>query len=266
MARSQSVFAISRGIWDDPDFADEPFTEREAWAWLIGAAAWADHRTRGAHGRAINLKRGEFSFSVRFLAEKFQWSKSRTQRFLKSVQQRDTIRDTSRDGCQIYFITKYNQFQIVGLPERDVERDSVEPEIGTEAGQQRDKVETGKTGKYTKDANASLDAPSRKRATSLPSDFPGQSEFDYAIEKWSGVGRQDLIDAIAEHAQAFRDYHLARGDPSKDWAASWRTWVRKTPGFQRQFNGERRQSPHDKFLAAGLEAIEARDRARSTNL
>ena len=225
MARGQSVFAISRGIWDDPDFADEPFTEREAWIWLVGNAAWADHRTRGAHGRAINLKRGEFSFSVRFLAEKFQWSKSRTQRFLKSVQQRDTIRDTSRDGCQIYFITKYNQFQIVGLPERDIERDSAEPEIGTEVGQQRDKVETGKTGIIL----SSLCSESVARGTRWSSDQSVEPEWIEAAAKSRADHKLPPVDLNLE-AEKFSNYWTSAGGANavkRNWRLAWINWALK---------------------------------------
>ncbi len=35
----RGVFAVDRGIWDHPMFACEPFTEREAWQWLIAEAA-----------------------------------------------------------------------------------------------------------------------------------------------------------------------------------------------------------------------------------
>ena len=35
----RGVFALDRGIFDHLAFADEAFTEREAWAWLIAEAA-----------------------------------------------------------------------------------------------------------------------------------------------------------------------------------------------------------------------------------
>jgi len=37
------VFAVARSIWADPDFADEQFTEREAWMWLIGEGFVRNH-------------------------------------------------------------------------------------------------------------------------------------------------------------------------------------------------------------------------------
>jgi hypothetical protein len=143
MSRGPNVFAVSRAIWDHDLFADEPFSEREAWIWLIGAAAWKDIKVR-INGAPVAIKRGEFCFAVRFLAEKFQWSKSGTARFIQRLEKQDIIRDASRDNAKIYSINKYNHFQVVGLPKRDTERDDDRDLIGTSLGQVRDKEETGK--------------------------------------------------------------------------------------------------------------------------
>lgn len=144
MSRGPNVFAVARSIWTDEDFADEQFSQREAWIWLIGAAAWKDCRVRGNAERGVDLKRGEFSFATRFLADKWLWSKSRVDRFIQMIEKRGIIRDTSRDGSKVYSIKNYNRFQVVGLPKRDSERDADWDDSGTAAGQQRDKEETGK--------------------------------------------------------------------------------------------------------------------------
>src|SRR4051812_6232188 len=113
--RRPNVYGISRDLWDHPFFADEPFTERQAWAWLIGAAAWRQLHTRGNAGPVL-LERGEFSFSIRFLAERWQWSKSAVDRFLAKLEgarmMRDSSRDKGRDGSKVYFINKYNEYQL----------------------------------------------------------------------------------------------------------------------------------------------------------
>ena len=70
------VFAVDRGIFDHQIFADEPLTEREAWLWIIGEAAWKPKRVRTPHGM-IQLERGQLAHSQRFLADKWQWDRSR---------------------------------------------------------------------------------------------------------------------------------------------------------------------------------------------
>lgn len=140
-----NVFAVSRSLWAHPLFADEAFTEREAWVWLIGAAAWKRISTRG-NGGLVTLQRGEFSFSVRFLAEKFGWKKDRVARYMGRLKKHDMVRDTERDSCQVYSICNYNRFQIVGAPDRDTVSDTPRDTNATAPRQHRDKEETGETG------------------------------------------------------------------------------------------------------------------------
>ena len=136
----RGVVAIDRGIWEDPDFPEEPFSEREAFMWLVCEATWKDYTARGTRG-PIQLKRGEVCHSIRFMAKAWGWSKSRVKRFLDRLKNRDSIRDTSRDSEKIYFIKNYNRYQRVSLPERDAERAGQRDASGTAAGQQRDKLE-----------------------------------------------------------------------------------------------------------------------------
>lgn len=139
---SWNVVLISRGIWDDPDFADEPYTEREAFMWLIGAAAWKETRVRGTGKAPVALKRGEFSFSLRFLAERFSWSKDRARRFINMLRVRDIIRDTSRDGAQVYSLKNYNKFQADPSKKRDSERHAEDTESAPSVRETRDKEES----------------------------------------------------------------------------------------------------------------------------
>lgn len=139
----RGVFAVARSIWDDGDFASEPFTEREAFMWLVGAAAWKVGKVR-INNSPVVIERGEFCFAVRFLAGRWQWSKSRVDRFLNRLENRDTIRATHRDKLKVYSIKNYNTFQVVGLPHRDKHRDTERDLSGTSPGQVRDKEETGK--------------------------------------------------------------------------------------------------------------------------
>lgn len=126
------VFAVDRGIFDDPDFANEPFTEREAFMWLVSEAAWRERVSRCQHG-AIKLMRGDVCHSVRFMAKAWQWSKSRVDRFMKKLVSRGILMCENRDGEIVYSVKNYNRFQRVSLPERD--------RRGTVAGQERDKLE-----------------------------------------------------------------------------------------------------------------------------
>jgi hypothetical protein len=111
----RGVFAVDRGIWDHPSFADEPLTEREAWIWLISAAAFKSHRRR-VGSIAIELNPGQLAASTRFMAGKWGWSESRVRRFLTRLKD-DAMIDTATDaGVTVVTICNYKKYQKVSLP------------------------------------------------------------------------------------------------------------------------------------------------------
>lgn len=132
---SGGTFNVARSIWTHPAFADEPFTEREAFMWMVGQASWRPREVRA--GRyVVHTERGQFAASVRFMAEAWTWSKSRVSRFLKRLENRDTIRTESGTGVLITTICDYDEFQ----PE--IADSGTEP--GQSAGQMRDSSGTNK--------------------------------------------------------------------------------------------------------------------------
>lgn len=132
----RGVFAVDRGIWDHPSFAAEPLTEREAWAWLIGEASFKA-RTKRVGSSVVNLARGQVAASLRFMADKWQWTEPRVRRFLKRLKN-DAMIDAATDaGITVITICNYNKYQRVSLP-RDAADDAP---IDAAATQQRRKVE-----------------------------------------------------------------------------------------------------------------------------
>lgn len=195
---------ISRSIWDDPDFKDEPFTEREAFIWLVGEASWKERKKRGSNG-PVNLNRGEFCHSLRFMAKAWKWPKSRVFRFLKRLQNRTTIRDTSRGNEQIYLIKNYNKFQIVGIPDQSASGTANE----TQVGQQRDKLEEGCKNLKKKDIS-----PKPQKRISYHDDFnsfwlayPTDANMSKK-EAWQEWGKLDSEDKTiaSESMKAFNAY------------------------------------------------------------
>ena len=100
---SKGYVAIHRKTWESPHFRDEPFSEREAWFWMIAQACWRRKTIRGI-GSTITLERGQFCHSIRFLAKRWKWTAAKTQRFLGRLKT-DTLIDTANDRgsvTQIY--------------------------------------------------------------------------------------------------------------------------------------------------------------------
>jgi hypothetical protein len=132
----RGVFAIDRGLFDHPFFADERFTEREAWAWMIAEAAWRS-RAKRVGNAVVRLERGQLAASVRFLAKRWKWSKSRVDRFLIRLKTETMIGTDAETGSLVISTFNYDRYQRVALPNGTPE----EPLDGTLAGQHRDKLE-----------------------------------------------------------------------------------------------------------------------------
>jgi hypothetical protein len=89
-----------------------------------------------------------------------------------------------------------------------------------------------------KEADASLmnarEKPPPKRGCQLPENWvPSDRNISDA------EAREFTGDQINEQADAFRDYHRARGTTFKDWDAAWRTWLGNARRFARPSQASR---------------------------
>ncbi len=142
-----SGFYLMHRGWQDADvFGSAEYSERDAWVWLIENAAWKETKVR-IKGEGIPLERGQMTFAQRFLAEKWGWSKSRVDRFLKRLNAEGMISICSKNGAtagqgsgqgqSVLTISNYAQYQ----DKREAERGNDEAGNGATAGQQRGKEE-----------------------------------------------------------------------------------------------------------------------------
>lgn len=120
---------IARSLFDDEAFKDQPFTEREAFVWMIMEASWKP-RAKRVGNVTVNLERGQLAASVRFMADAWKWEKSTVDRFLKRLEKRDMIGTASGTGVNVITICKYDEYQDGG-GKRGTEKSEA-------AGQQRD--------------------------------------------------------------------------------------------------------------------------------
>lgn len=101
---------ISRTIWKDTAFKQEPFTEREAWMWLVMEASWKG-RTKRFDPFVVDLVRGQLVSSVRFMAEAWSWTPAKVQRYLNRVEKRKMISRKTDTGVTVITIGKYDEYQ-----------------------------------------------------------------------------------------------------------------------------------------------------------
>lgn len=101
---------ISRALFDHPAFKAEPFTEREAWLWLIMEASWKS-RIKRVGNTVATAERGQLVTSVRFAATAWNWTPAKAQRFLKRLEKMEMICSETDTGVNIITICNYDKFQ-----------------------------------------------------------------------------------------------------------------------------------------------------------
>ncbi len=177
--------------WQDHDIFDgDEFSRRDAWAWLIAQAAWKATRVR-TKGVIILLERGQLCYSVRFLAQKWGWSKSRVDRFLALLRDEGMIEksgtaagqsaghdagQSAGHGEHVITICNYGKYQTSANEGRDSERANGGTVTPAFAGQERDKEEQ------------------RKQESTIPNGMadPTKLLFDLAIDVFGEAGKKPV--------------------------------------------------------------------------
>ncbi|MEW9855913.1 hypothetical protein [Novosphingobium sp. M1R2S20] len=246
---SEGWICLHRGWRDNPLFKGE-YSRADAWVWLIENACWKASRSR-IKGEAVELQRGELTFSQRFLADKWGWSKSRVDRFIADLRDEGMIETRSKNGAtaghsagqgqSIITICNYAKYQDVS----EVERGNAESKNGATAGQQRGKEEQGnkfsgrESGASASNAKAKPAKPKRIPADELP--LP---------EGWEPIltpAAQAMVDGwppgmLAREVMAFEGHARSNDRTTKDWQAAFRTWIAKAEDRRATTNGSNRNS------------------------
>lgn len=118
-------YVMVRGWMDHPFFKPEPYTEREAFEWMIGEAAYESTQVR-IHRAVFVVERGQLVHARRFLATKWQWEESRVRRFLQRLRAQVMIDLKTSSESTIITICNYDDYQF-GRPARDPPATSPRP-------------------------------------------------------------------------------------------------------------------------------------------
>jgi hypothetical protein len=183
-------------------FAKEPFTEREAWIWMISSAAWKEQTVRvGRH--IVQLERGQLCYSTRFLADAFGWHHSRLRRFLQRLEVRSSISKkigtVSDTAPSVITITNYDEYQDWGSKPTQ------------QAAQNRHRSDTNKNkdnkDNKVRDTKVSLDHPELfDRFWNL---YPRKIGKGQAITAWRAATKKVdpliIIEGLEMHMQDLTD-------------------------------------------------------------
>jgi hypothetical protein len=215
-------FVINRGIFGHPAFASEPYSEREAWIWLIGAAAWKATRIRSARGMTT-LERGQLMHSERFLAIKWMWSRSRVTRFLFRLETEQMVSRQQDHETNRITICNYDEYQLGGATDRTEDKAETEPA----ANQQRTKEEELKNLRKKNIEGGAEAPPDNVVPLSRQYAFEGRlvklSQQD--LDRWRKT-YSALID-IGATLQAADDYYSENPPKEGKWFFPVSRWLEK---------------------------------------
>lgn len=116
---------IQADVFDHAVFAPEPYSEREAWLWLISKAAWKETRHRVGNAMTT-VPVGSLFVTLRELQETWGWgSDYRVRTFLKLLQSEGMIAVDANAGKTRVTICNYSRYQ---NPDRDENAEKTQTE------------------------------------------------------------------------------------------------------------------------------------------
>lgn len=101
---------IYRNVTDNWLWSDKPFAQGQAWIDLIMMASHCD-RTIPFDGAPFDIAEGEIITSIVKLADRWGWSRSKTSRFLNSLERAGMIRQNRTPKRTTVFLVNYSNFQ-----------------------------------------------------------------------------------------------------------------------------------------------------------
>lgn len=237
------------GLFEHPYFNKEdrerPLSRREAVLWIAKHVRWTDNCT---------VRKGQGSWSLRYLAEAWRWTKNKVDRFLKQLEKLRIIRAETGTGSG----TGSGTAQCVITYLFSTCYVAPKTNTGTEAGQKRDR-----SGTKTKEGN--LDSESEPKG-SCAKQAPHECRF----------GFPDAAEATATAEPTSRPSRAANpspapeeGPPAKspdgypdDFEAVWKAApprARERSGRPRAFAAWKKLSPDDRKRMASAIPLWKRD-------
>lgn len=175
---------------EDSAFKKQAFTEREAYLWMLENAVFKDQKTR-VGDYVLDLKRGQLSFSIRFLAEKWGWSTGAARGFFTRLQKHQIINTASNKGITVITICNYDEIQdydsyINTASNKELTNDEQKPNTKKNKGITKDKK---RKGDFPNSASSFLEKESEpKNKNNLESSCANatNSEFASVMKKLKG--------------------------------------------------------------------------------
>jgi len=217
---------IERSLWDHPIFARAPMTEREAWIWMIGQAAWAETQ-HFVGGKSVKIERGSFVLTLREMQSKLMWaSDKRVRNYLKKLENccMIAVQILAEGNAKKTHVTicNYDEYQSKGRS-KDAN--------GTQTGRKRDAVKN----KVTKEQYNTEDKSSLLLPDGNDDDYqiflskhPKPRQSDAGRDAWldaidAGADAQEIVAAAGRYSEASKRFDDDKVKFSDNWllAKGW---------------------------------------------
>lgn len=194
-------------IWTDA----EPFDRRSAWVDLLLSANHED-RSMLFDGHRITIRRGQLLTSVRKLSDRWRWSKDRTLRYLRLLEDLEMIERESNARRTLLTIIKYEDYQNMCDSSKDTDKD-----------RRKD---------THKDTRKDTDTPQTIMINNENNENKGNNMGRFTPPTLEEVEEYCFERNNNVDAQSFIDFYSAKGwmigkNKMKDWKAAVRTWESK---------------------------------------
>jgi len=189
----------------------DPASRRDAWLDLCQMATWQPRETRSSG----TLQRGELMCSIRTLARRWVWHRSKVERFLNELKTRTslgTVRET-QDGT-VYHIVNYELYAVSENGKRDSQRDAKRDSGETAARQEQEVKHSSK-----KQVLPSLRSGSASNGN-------GNGALSKVAGAWNGG---DVMDAYVQYCRSKGWPDPPNGQRGKLGAAGKRLAAQQSP-------------------------------------
>jgi hypothetical protein len=180
---------VNRKFFDHPFWNDDRLYSRaEAWLDLIALARFEDSMATGIIGNVeLSWNRGQLPATLRYLSERWKWSRSKVNNFLMLLQKLKMIERSVLNGITVISLTNYelyNRKQITNNEQynKQTQKEQVEwppqSKTGNDTNAERNKRKTQK--KHKKDETNNVNKENKVKNSFLCAAAPTHSAEDQA--------------------------------------------------------------------------------------
>ena len=234
-----SFISVPRAIFDDDAFPEEPFSRREAFLDLVQRATYKQI-TIPVKGGVATVGRGELIVSIRKLAARWGWSKSKVEKVLDEFVSQQRIGHRTDGATTILSITNYDMFQRSVDTYKDTDQDANQDNINKD--NKENKVEK-------KDAIASKEKSRRFVPPTVDEVRAFCAENGCEVDAEKFVNYYSSIGWVVGKAKT----------PMKNWKAAIRTWLANDKRYTRGQSSPRKQDGHPATFGSSGRMLKPQD-------